>query len=571
MWSSLPPFAVFFAGALLVPLLRGTPRKVLLTLIPLVGVWNLFQMGGGAPIEFEFLGLTLNPHRVDRLSTLFGYLFHIASLICIVYSLHLRKNEHDTVQHVAGVIYAGSALGAVYAGDLLTLFVFWELLAISSVFLIWTRGTERSVTAGLRYLLIHVVSGVILLAGVMFRYHETGSIAFDFIGLGSTSGALILFALGVKAAFPFLHNWLPDAYPEATPTGTIFLSAFTTKVAVYALARGYPGTEMLIYVGATMAIYPIFFAVIENDLRRVLSYSMMNQLGFMVLGVGIGTELAVNGAVAHAFNDVLFKGLLFMSMGAVLYRTGTTKASELGGLFKSMPRTTALCLVGALSISAFPLFNGFVSKAMIMSALLEEHYTIIWPIMLFASAGVVEHAGVKIPFFAFFAHDSGKRPAEAPWNMLIAMSISAVLCVAIGVRPSLLYDLLPFSVDYTPYDMTHVLTQLQLLFFAIGAVVALKMWKLYPAEIPSVNLEVDWLYRRAAPAVVRAVGGAIGTVDRAVRGAAMSVVYGVIGSAERVHGPLGPLARAQTTGSMVFWVAVLLVGVLLFGYFGPLN
>jgi multicomponent Na+:H+ antiporter subunit D len=571
MGSSLPPFLIFFVGALLVPLVRGTPRKILLTLIPLIGLWNLTQLGSGALVELSLFDLELNPLRVDRLSTLFGYLFHIAALVCIVYSLHLRKDEHDTIQHVAGVVYAGSALGAVYAGDLITLFVFWELLAVSSVFLIWTRGTERSLRSGLRYLVIHVVSGVILLAGVMIRYHESGSIAFDFIGLGTTSGAVILLGLGIKAAFPFLHNWLPDSYPEATPTGTVFLSAFTTKVAVYALARGYPGTEMLIYVGASMAIFPIFFAVIENDLRRVLSYSMINQIGFMVLGVGIGTELAVNGAVAHAFNDVLFKGLLFMSMGAVLHRTGTTKASDLGGLYKSMPRTTALCLVGAMSISAFPLFNGFVSKAMIMSALLHEHYDMIWPIMLFASAGVVEHAGVKIPFFAFFAHDSGKRPKEAPWNMLIAMSISATLCIAIGVYPALLYDMLPFAVDYTPYDMTHVLTQLQLLFFAIGAVVALKMWKLYPAEIPSVNLDFDWVYRRIGPVLVRSVGGAVGSADRAVRGAAMTVVNGVVGSAQRAHGPLGPLARAQTVASMVLWVAVLLLAVLLFGYFGPLR
>ena len=332
---------------------------------------------------------------------------------------------------------------------------------------------------------------------------------------------------------------------------------------MYALARGYPGTEMLIYVGAVMACYPIFFAVIENDLRRVLSYSMINQIGFMVCGIGVGTALAVNGAVAHAFNDVLFKGLLFMSMGAVLHMTGTTKASELGGLYKTMPITAALCMVGAASISALPLFNGFVSKALIMTALLEEGHMWIWPVMLFASAGVVEHAGIKIPFFAFFAHDSGIRTTEPPKNMLVAMGIGAMLCVAIGSFPSLLYGLLPFEMDYSPYDATHVLTQLQLLAFAIGAVVAFRLANIYPAEYRAVNLDVEWLYRWLAPRVVARVGNVVRTADTAVRTAAVGSVRWVLGGAFRHHGPHGILARSWPTGSMVLWVAVLLTAFLI--------
>ena len=229
-----------------------------------------------------------------------------------------------------------------------------------------------------------------------------------------------------------------------------------------------------------MACFPIFYAVIENDLRRTLGYSMINQIGFMVCGIGVGTQLAINGAVSHAFNDVLFKGLLFMSMGAVMHMTGKTKASDLGGLYKTMPLTTTLCIIGALSISAVPLFNAFVSKSMIMSALLEGHYNWIWPVMLFASAGVVEHAGIKIPFFAFFAHDSGIRTREPPWNMLAAMGVGAFACVLIGWRPELLYGILPYAVDYEPYTATHILTQLQLLAFAIGAVAAFHLWKIYP-------------------------------------------------------------------------------------------
>ncbi len=402
-------------------LLRGRLQKTLLLLIPLLSAALLLGVPEGLVVKVQLLGYELTPYRTDRLSLLFAYVFNLAAFIGIVFSLHV----HDRIQHVAALVYSGSALGAVLAGDLISVFVYWELAAISSVFLIWSQRSPRAMAAGWRYLIFQFLSGLLLLAGILMRFHETGSLAFDYIGLDAVSGWLLFTAFGIKCAFPLLHNWLTDAYPEATPTGTIFLSAFTTKAAVYMLARGFPGTEMLIYIGAVMTCFPIFYAVIENDLRRVLAYSMINQLGFMVCGIGIGTSLALNGAVSHAFNDVLFKGLLFMSMGAVLHMTGKIKATELGGLYKSMPITTGLCIVGACSISAFPLFSGFVSKSMVMAAALQEGHDWIWLALLFASAGVFHHAGIKIPFFAFFAQDSGIRTGEPPLNMLLAMALAA--------------------------------------------------------------------------------------------------------------------------------------------------
>ena len=564
MPSSVPPFLIFFAGALVVPFLCRVPRirMAWLLLIPVLGALNVMGIQEGYETQLQFLGYTLTPVRADRLSLLFGYLFHLGAFISIIYSLHLKKGDSPTLQHTAAVIYAGSALGAVFAGDFITLFVFWELLAVSSVFLIWTRRTPRAVSAGMRYLLVHVVSGVTLLAGAMVHAHRTGSLDFGPMGLEGLAGWLVLLAFGVKAAFPLLHSWLIDAYPEGTPTGTVFLCAFTTKVAVYALARGFAGTEALIYIGAAMACFPIFYAVIENDLRRTLGYSMINQIGFMVCGIGVGTQLAINGAVSHAFNDVLFKGLLFMAMGAVMHMTGKTKASQLGGLYKTMPITATLCIIGALSISAVPLFNAFVSKSMIMSALLEGHYNWIWPVMLFASAGVVEHAGIKIPYFAFFAHDSGIRTREPPVNMLVAMGIGAAACLAIGIWPNLLYGMLPYAVDYEPYTYTHILTQIQLLCFAIGAVAAFHLWKLYPAEIPSVNLDADWVYRRAAVRVTRFTGATVGRLDAAFRRAVVGGVNRVLRGAFRSHGPRGILARTWPAGSMVLWVSILLAAFL---------
>ncbi len=561
----LSPFIIFYIGALLVLVSQGHVRKVILLATPLItGLHLWFNLDAGILTTYSIMDYELTAMRTDKLSLLFAYLFCLASFIAGIYSLHVT----DTKQHVAGLVYAGSALGAVFAGDLITLFIFWELLAISSVFLIWARGTERAFKAGVRYLLFQVMSGVFLLAGALVYYHNTGSLAFNHIGLNSTAGWLIFIAFGIKAAFPFLHSWLTDGYPEATVTGTVFLSAFTTKVAVYSLARGFAGEEILIYIGVTMACFPIFYAVIENDLRKVLAYSLINQIGFMVTGIGIGTALALNGAVAHAFSDVIFKGLLFMSMGAVLYRAGNINGSDLGGLYKSMPKTTVLCIVGALSISAFPLFSGFVSKSMIMVALMSENYGYLWLLMLFASAGVFHHAGIKIPYFAFFAHDSGIRTKEAPTNMLVAMTIAAVLCIFVGTQPQYLYALLPWEVEYWPYDTTHVLVQLQLLFFSALAFVWLNKQGLYPPELHSTNLDVEWFYRKLLPASAQRGITILQRAKESMMTTAITSMQGVRKTFSRSSIAKYHLSESWPTGSMVFWISIVLVAYLLLDILG---
>lgn len=564
MWMiEIPPFVPFFIGALLVSLTHGKLRGVIMVAIPIFSALNLWMSPEGILLQFAFLDYQLTPYRVDKLSLLFGYVFHLAALLGIIYSLHLR----DTMQQVSAMLYAGSGLGAVFAGDLLTLFVFWELLAFTSVFLIWARRTQRSYVAGMRYLIIQVISGVILLVGTLFYAIENGTLAFGYIGLNGVAGWLIFIAFGIKCAFPIAHNWLTDAYPEATVTGTVFLSAFTTKVAVYALARAYPGTELLVYIGAAMTCFPIFFAVIENDLRRVLAYSLINQVGFMVVGIGIGTALAINGAVSHAFNDVIFKGLLFMSMGAVLHMTGRINGSELGGLYKTMPKTTILCIVGAASISAFPLFSGFVSKSMVMSAALEEGYDGVWLLLLFASAGVFHHAGIKIPYFAFFAHDSGIRANDPPKNMLLAMAISAGLCIAIGIYPAVLYSLLPYDTGYNPYDASHVLAQTQLLFFSALAFVWLNLKGMYPPELRSTNLDFDWIYRRILPTVLQSMFTILRQADRRLRQSIKVKLTRYLTNIADKHNRLSSLlSENYPSGSMAMWVVVVLASYLFLSF-----
>jgi multicomponent Na+:H+ antiporter subunit D len=523
IWPGLP----LILGAVVVAALRGPVQRALALALPVLGLAALFLLPEGDLATLRLFDYDLVPVRVDPLSRVFGIIFHIAAFLGTLYSWHVK----DSLQHVAGLVYAGAAVAAVFAADLISLFVFWELTAISSVFLIWASRSERAYRAGMRYLIVQVGSGVLLLAGAILIYRATGSLRFEAFGLEGPGQTLIFFAFGIKAAFPLLHNWLQDAY-----------------------------------IGAIMTAFPIFYAVIENDLRRVLAYSLNNQLGFMVVGIGVGTELAINGTVAHAFSHIIYKALLFMSMGAVLYRVGTVKGTDLGGLYKSMPWSTGFCIVGAASISAFPLFSGFISKSLILTATAHEGYWGVWAVLLFASAGVFHHSGIKIPFFAFFAHDSGKRCAEAPPNMLAAMGLAAFLCVFLGVYPEPLYRLLPFAVDFVPYTRTHVITQLQLLLFSALAFAFLMRTGLYPPETRSVNLDFDWVYRKALPAVVAWILSIAGPARTSALSRAERRLERFLLEIYRHHGPNGILARTVSTGSTVLWIAVLLGLTLLLYY-----
>lgn len=558
-----PPAFLFFAGAIaLLAAPRGVMRSTLLLVVPLLAAWQIWSLEAGSHLLISFFGLELDLMRVDKLSRVFGLIFCLAAFLGNLFAWHLR----DAVQQVAALLYAGSAIGAVFAGDLISLFFYWEGTAIASVFLIWARGTEGAFHTGMRYLIIQIASGVILIAGVALYYRDTGSITFENMTLGSLATWLIFLAFGIKAAFPLLHNWLQDSYPAATITGTVILSAFTTKLAIYALARGFAGTEILIYIGVIMTLFPIFFAEIENDLRRVLTYSLNNQLGFMVVGIGIGTEMALNGTASHAFAHILYKALLFMSVGAVMFRTGTSKASELGGLYRTMPKTAVFCLVGAASISAFPLFSGFVTKSIILDQAAAGHMYVVWLALVFASAGVLSHSGIKIPFFMFFAHDSGLRPKEAPTHMLLAMGITAFLCIAIGVYPDPLYALLPYPVEFHPYSTSHVVGQLQLLLFALLAFAVLYRNGLHPPEVRAINLDSDWSYRWFMPRLLARLSAGISMVWSCTLGYFKARNQSLIAHLYKSHGPEGHLARDWPTGFMVIWITIVLGATLIVGF-----
>src|SRR3972149_3070042 len=519
------PSILFIAGAFLIPLLWGKVQKVYLLAIPAIAFLICINASQGTYGVYNFLGHEIIFAKIDKLSLVFSYVFTIMAFIGMMYGLHVK----DAGQHMAAYFYIGSALGVTFAGDYFTLFVFWEIMAFASAYLVFAQRDDAAVKAGFRYILVHIAGGVFLLGGIILHYAETGSIIFGPIEQnGSAAFYLIMIGFIMNAAVPPLHAWLADAYPEATVTGAVFMAAFTTKTAVYVLVRAFPGTEILVWLGVIMALYGVVYAVLENDCRRLLAYHIVSQVGYMVAGVGMGTYMTLNGSVSHAFAHILYKALLFMGAGAVIYMTGRRKLTELGGLYRTMPVTLTLYMIGGFAISAFPLFSGFVSKSMVVAGAAADHRPVVALLLTMASAGTFLHTGLKLPYYMFFGKDSGLRPKEPPINMLIAMGIAAFLCIAIGVVPGQLYNILPFPVNFEPYTGDHVTSALGILMFtALGFFLLLK--KLDPE--PTISADTDWFYRKGSLIFMwfarKPVGAWEGFITEIANTAVMPFIYAV--------------------------------------------
>ena len=553
----IPPGLLLIAAGLLIPLLRGRARSLVLLTAPLLVLFTIWQVPDGNVLEMTFLDYDVVVIEGSALARLFSTIFAIMAFGGGLFAL----NRGNSTELAAAFVYGGSAIGVAFAGDLLTLFIFWEVMAIGST-IVLLCGRDNARSAGFRYAVIHLFGGVVLMAGIAGEIAATGSTAFTAMQPDTMARWLILAGFLINAGAPPLSAWLPDAYPEASWSGMVFLSAFTTKTAVYVLLRGFPGAEILIYVGLFMVFYGIIYAILENDMRRILAYSIVNQVGFMVTGIGIGTTIALNGAAAHAFTHIIYKALLLMSAGSVLYMTDKRKCTDLGGLFRTMPLTCICGIIGALAISSFPLTSGFISKSMISQGAADEHLMIVWMLLTAASAGVFLHAGIKFPWFVFFQKDSGLRPQEPPWNMQAAMVLFAALCIWLGVFPEQLYAILPHAVDYVPYTGAHVVFQLQLLLFSGLAFFLMLDWL---KRSLTITLDFDWLYREPGRELASLIQSKGGEAWAAVMDRGYRAVSRFIATLYKHHGPQGILARTWPTGSMAFWTTVLL-GVYLIAY-----
>lgn len=557
---ALPPGFILILGAFILPLLEGKARYAAVLILPLLTLAMVWIVPDGSSAFFQFMDYELEPLRSTAEGRLFATIFSIMAFAGGLYAL----NKATILELSSAFFYAGSAIGVTFAGDLITLFIYWEMMALGSTMVLWANGGEqpggrkgnpRVYSTSLRYLLVHLFGGVVLMAGIVAYVYETGSIQFTAMQPESLATWLIMIGFLINAGAPPLSAWIADAYPEASPSGMVFLSAFTTKTAVFTLLMGFPGAEILIYIGLYMVFYGIIYALLENDMRRILAYSIVNQVGFMVVAIGIGTELALNGAAAHAFAHIIYKGLLLMSAGSVLMMTGKRKCTDVGGLFQTMPVTAITGIVGALAISAFPFTSGFVTKSLETSAAAYEGLVWVWFLLLAASAGVFLHAGIKFPWFVFFQKDSGLRPPDPAPHMQYSMWFFAFLCIALGIFPEVLYNMLPYPVDYQAYTVDHLVTQFQLLLFAGFAFFAfLPMMK----RTLTISLDFDWFYRVLFKYVGREFTlktNLIGhKTEMKIRGRINRVIDGLY----EHHGPEGLLGRSWPSGSMVLWVAVLL-------------
>ena len=554
------PGLVLILGAAILPLLKGQLRNIVLLALPLIVLTLIWSIPHDAVLHASYLDYELTLLRFHPATPVFASIF---AIMAFVGGLFAYRQAH-IAELSSAFVYAGAAISVTFAGDLLSLFIFWEIMALFSAAVIFISRTKASGRAGMRYLFVHLLGGVILMIGIVGHIADTGSIAFTLMQADSFAHYMIIAGFLINAGAPPLSAWLPDAYPEASPSGTVFLSAFTTKTAVFVLLVGFAGTWLLIPIGLYMIFYGIIYALLENDMRRILAYSIINQVGFMITGIGIGSEMALNGAAAHAFAHIIYKALLLMSAGAVLYQTGKRKCTDLGGLFQSMPITTIMAIIGALAISAFPWTSGFISKSMISQSSADAHMTLTWFLLAAASAGVFLHAGVKFPWFVFFQKDSGMRPSEPPLNMRLAMYLFAFLCIALGVYPDPLYAILPYEVNYVPYTAEHVVAQLQLLLFSgLAFFVLLPMMK----RTLTISLDLDWFYRVLAFNMAKRIIHLIKWIFKALQDMLSQLLNGLLKFTSHHHGSQGVLARTWPTGSMVLWIAILLGSYILLHVF----
>lgn len=489
MIGEFPPVLIFWLGAVILPLFPRAVRPWVFLAFPAASLIMVLSLPVGTSLTAEFLRFELHVCEVTRLSRVFGIIFSLIGVIAGIYALHVKQ----TGQQVAALLYGGGALGVTFAGDYFTLFVGWEVMAVASGYLVWARGSDESYAAGIRYLLVHLFGGSLLLAGIAIHVYSSGSILLQPFQNGDSAAAwLILAGVALNAALPPLHAWLADSYHRATVTGAIFMSALTTKSAVFVLASLFAGWDILLYVGVMMALYGVVYAVLANDIRQLLAYHIISQVGYMIAGVGIGTTLAINGAAAHAFSHILYKALLFMGAGVVLYTTGRSKLTELGGLYRHQRLVYWLYMIGAFSISGFPLFNGFISKSIIVASAGESHHSVAMLLLILASIGTFLHTGLKLPYWTWHGRDSGVVPSKAPRNMIAAMVGAAFFCTLFGVYPELLYRELPYIMDYRPYTVFHLVETVQLLTFTF---IAFWVYRISLAGEPYIALDADWFYR----------------------------------------------------------------------------
>nr|WP_195892509.1 Na(+)/H(+) antiporter subunit D [Halopiger goleimassiliensis] len=452
-----PPLLVFAAALLVLVLPRIAGYAIgALSLAAVLGISMLAPEGQHLAME-SFLGhFEVVPFYVDDFSRLLGIGLGFLGVCAVLYAY---SSDASRAMTAIALSYVGSSVGAVFAGDWLVLVFMWELMALTSTVLVWHYGGD-AVRAGFRYALLHGTGGVIVLFAVAAHYVEAGTFVYGPGGIANGLPALLaVVGMGVNVGFIGLHVWLPDTYPRPHFAASVFLSVYTTKTSAFVLYRAFPvdaGSDLAIYIaymGGLMSVYGATFALLQHDMRALLSYHIQAQIGYVVAGIGIAaaaaSELAAAGAMAHTFNNVLFKSLLFMAVGVVIFRTGEEDLYKLGGLWREMPLTAVAFGLGALSITAIPGFNGYVSKGMIFDAADPHYYgveefQVLYYLLWLGAIGTLL-SFIKLGYYVFFHGESDIEVADAKPGQTVAMLGLGGACLLFGVWWQGLADLAPLA------------------------------------------------------------------------------------------------------------------------------
>ena len=540
MLESVPPFVPVFVAAVVAAV---APRRIghAVGLLATAGVAvGSLLVAPGTHLPTALFGFETVLYQVDAFSRLMGVIFGLIGAAAVAYA---HASDADARMTAAALGYVATSLGVVFAGDWLTLVFFWELMAVTSTLLVWQYG-GAAVRTGFRYAVAHGIGGSLVLGAVVWQYAAAGSFLFDAATgvVGPVAPALMAVGIGVNVGFIGLHTWLPDTYPSPHVAASVFLCVYTTKTGVYAMFRAFPeGHLWIAYMGGAMAVFGAAMALLQEDMRRLLSYHIISQVGYMIAGVGIGTTLAASGAFGHVFNHILYKALLFMSIGVVIYRTGIEDITEVGGLWRVMPVTFVSYLLGAAAISGVPGFNGFVSKGIVIA---EAHKSVsnvvigsksmplggedlLWWLLIVGGVGTFM-SFIKLGYYVFFHGEATIDPDDAEPGQAVPMLAIGGLCLALGLLPGTLFEVLPNTATvaekYTTYTVPHVAESVALGvagfagFFALKGPLARATW------IPDVDRLLNPAVFYGGRALVVGVTETFAAVDRAVVAVASAAV-----------------------------------------------
>lgn len=493
--TMLHPGIIMILFGILVMLLPRGFRKPLSIIAPVTAAWGFLQMTADSSLPYELTPyIKMEFIHLDSLAWTFMLVFCIIAILNGIYGIGIQHRYECGMS----MVYAGSVMGVILAGDCISLIIFWEISAFASMYVVYCKHDRASARASFRYILVHAFGGNMLLAGlIIYMFHYENSLGHLSDCIGEPCFWLIAIGIAVNAAIPPLHAWLPDAYPESTATGTVYLSSFTTKAAIYLMLRMMSGMTDLVWIGAIVAIYGACMAIMENGIRRLLAYHIVSQLGMMIAAAGVGGAIGIDAATAHAFTNILFKGVLMMGAGAVIYATGRSNITELGGLAKKMPVTAGCFLISSLAIAGLPGLSGFVSKALIMDAVHEAGYTVPALLLTAGGVGTLLSITLKINYYVFFGPCDDEKASEVekkvPFSMNLAMVLGTAATVAIGIFPDKFYALMPYKTIVEPYHMGHVLEYVAI--FIGGSIpFFLYLKKMKPHD--EVTVDFDWFYRR---------------------------------------------------------------------------